>query len=125
MSDAFLERLSRFTPDGGSLDRDALLFAAGRASVRPQRRWPLVAGLLAVCEAVTLLVLWPRPAMPLSMPLADARPASVEAEPREPPSGTLHDRWSYADSWAAETVEHMTPPEPPWHAFATPPTLLN
>ena len=34
MSEPFAERLSRFTPDGGGLDRDALLFAARTRSVR-------------------------------------------------------------------------------------------
>ena len=37
MSEPILERLSRFTPDAGRLDRDALLFAAGRESARPNR----------------------------------------------------------------------------------------
>ena len=35
MSEEFLERLSRFTPDAGGLNRDALLFAAGQ---RPPAR---------------------------------------------------------------------------------------
>ena len=38
MSEPFLERLSRFTPDAGGLDRDALLFAAGRALRPPEPR---------------------------------------------------------------------------------------
>ena len=39
MSEPILERLNRFTPDAGGLDRDALLFAAGResAAARPVR----------------------------------------------------------------------------------------
>ena len=32
MSESFIERLSRFTPDAGALDRDSLLYAAGRES---------------------------------------------------------------------------------------------
>ena len=48
MSEPSLERLSRFTPDAGSLDRDALLFAAGRSSARPNRGWMTLASLLAV-----------------------------------------------------------------------------
>ena len=46
MSEPILERLSRFTPDAGGLDRDALLFAAGRESARPNRGW-MIAGLSA------------------------------------------------------------------------------
>ena len=47
MSEEFLERLSRFKPDAGGLDRDALLFATGRASARPNRGWVALAALLA------------------------------------------------------------------------------
>ena len=46
MSEPLAERLSRFTPDGSGLDRDALLFAAGRASARPNRRWVALAAAL-------------------------------------------------------------------------------
>ena len=66
MSEAFLERLSRFTPDAGGLDRDALLFAAGRNSVRPNRGWVTVASLLAATQALSLVLLWPRPNPPAS-----------------------------------------------------------
>jgi len=53
--------LSRFTPDGTGLDRDGLLFAAGRASARPNRRWAALAAGLAACQLLTLTLLWPRP----------------------------------------------------------------
>jgi hypothetical protein len=43
-----VERLSRFTPDAGGLDRDSLLFAAGRASARPNRPWVALAAGLAL-----------------------------------------------------------------------------
>ena len=66
MSEPFLERLSRFTPDAGGLDRDALLFAAGRNSVRPNRGWKTVASLLAATQALSLVLLWPRPNPPTS-----------------------------------------------------------
>jgi hypothetical protein len=60
MSEPLAERLSRFTPDCAGLNRDALLFAAGRASVRPNRRWQLLAGMLAACQLLTLAGLWTR-----------------------------------------------------------------
>jgi hypothetical protein len=66
MSGAFLQRLSRFTPDAGKLDRDALLFEAGRTSARPNRGWMTVASLLAVTQALSLVVLWPHPTSPHS-----------------------------------------------------------
>jgi hypothetical protein len=64
MSEPILERLSRFTPNAGALDRDALLFAAGRSSARPNRGWKAMATLLASTQALTLIVLWPRPMPP-------------------------------------------------------------
>jgi hypothetical protein len=75
MPEPFLERLSRFTPDGSCLDRDALLFAAGRASVRPRRGWIVAAGALAACQVLTLALLWPRPVAPI-IGIASTMPAS-------------------------------------------------
>ena len=66
MSEAFLERLSRFTPDAGGLDRDALLFAAGRSSARPNRGWMTLASLLAGTQTLSLVLLWPHPTPPAS-----------------------------------------------------------
>ncbi len=76
MSEPFLERLSRFTPDAGGLDRDALLFAAGRASARPNRGWVTLASLRAGTQALSLGLLWPRAAPP-----ADGRAVPVAAAP--------------------------------------------
>src|SRR5262249_11048089 len=73
MSEPFIERLSRFTPDGSGLDRDALLFAAGRASFRRNWVWPTLAGLLTVSQFLTLAVLWPR-SMPIAEPLVANEP---------------------------------------------------
>ena len=64
MSEPFLERMSRFTPDAGGLDRDALLFAAGRSSACPNRRWIALSSLLGGAQALTLVLLWPPPAPP-------------------------------------------------------------
>ncbi|HEV3341757.1 MAG TPA: hypothetical protein VG125_15425 [Pirellulales bacterium] len=60
MSERFLERLSRFTPDAGGLDRDSLLFAAGRASARPNRGWKCLSAVLATTQLLALAVLWPQ-----------------------------------------------------------------
>ena len=65
MSGSFLERLSRFTPDAGGLNRDELLYAAGRSSARPNRVWMTVASLLAATQALSLVLLLP-PARPCS-----------------------------------------------------------
>jgi hypothetical protein len=52
--DPLLGQLARFQPSSPAIDREALLFAMGRASA-PQTRWWKVAVLaLAVCQVVTL-----------------------------------------------------------------------
>src|SRR5262249_15743859 len=85
MSRPIAELLSRFTPDGAGLDRDARLFAAGRASARPNRRWIVLATCLAVSQVFTLVVLWPRAA---STPLPLAPPDTVAPTSPGPPSPT-------------------------------------
>ncbi len=59
-SDPLVKRLRGFSPDHAALDRDALLFAAGRAAARPSRRWQALAGALAACQLISLTLLWPR-----------------------------------------------------------------
>jgi hypothetical protein len=66
MSEPFLERLIRFTPDAGKVDRDALLFATGRASARPNRGWIVLASMLAGTQALSLLLLWPHATLPVA-----------------------------------------------------------
>src|SRR6185369_6958524 len=70
MSEPVSERLSRFTPDASGLDRDALLFEAGRASARPSWRWKGLAAALAASQLLTLWLLWPA-----SQPPAHSVPA--------------------------------------------------
>jgi hypothetical protein len=89
MSEPLLERLSRFTPDAGRLDRDALLFAAGRASARPNRGWMTLASLLAGTQALSLALLWPRPGLPAAglnglVAGATAQPATIEPPSSQP-----------------------------------------
>jgi hypothetical protein len=82
MSRPIAEILSRFTPDGSTLDRDALLFAAGRASARPNRALGVLAACLALSQAVTLAALGYRPAGPVESP--PSREAVVPAAPDVP-----------------------------------------
>jgi hypothetical protein len=133
MSEPFLERLSRFTPDAGKLDRDALLFAAGRASARPNRGWIAVASALASTQVLSLVLLWPHAAPHaggLAMPVAN------RIEPRERPSPEELRKmgmWSAAGPLQAVETEDspseavaVVESEPPLRAFApAPPSLLN
>ncbi|HWG43410.1 MAG TPA: hypothetical protein VN688_11545 [Gemmataceae bacterium] len=127
MSEPLAERLSRFTPDSTGLDRDALLFAAGRASARPNRRWMAIAGVLAVSQLLTLMALWPRtPSAPINPPIVAVQPF----EPVVPP--TPHDPselWvlterllaSEGNSFPPADERPMIEPQPPLRAFGTPP----
>jgi hypothetical protein len=131
MSESFTERLSRFTPDGAGLDRDALLFAAGKASARPNRRWRILCSALAASQLLTLGVLcWPRTTLP-SMP--NAVPMIVNHTPPVPASEEPS-LWSLRDpAFATESdpprptpIPNAVADEPPMHAFgALPPALLN
>ena len=129
MSEPFAERLSRFTPDAGKLDRDALLFAAGRASARPGRRWKALAGALAASQLLTLLFLWPH--APPTVPPAPA-PSAVAVEAPSPADADLG---SWAANWRlrnepdalppAAAPDSLVPDDPPLRAAETPAALLN
>ena len=107
--------LSRFTPSLGHLDRDGLLFAAGRASARPARKWPTVAALLALSQALTLALLVtgtpPRP-----QPPAPAVPV-VPAESVVPRPEAVRD-WGRAldeTPYSPPAMDDLIPDEPPLH----------
>jgi hypothetical protein len=91
MSEPLADRLKRFTPDGAALDRDALLFQAGRASVRPRRGWMLLALALAFSQAAMLAVFWPRPVP--SVGPARVEPAQPPAEPLAPTPSPDPSEW--------------------------------
>jgi hypothetical protein len=129
MSESLAERLSRFTP-GGKLDRDALLFAAGRASARPGRRWRTVAGVLAASQLLTLVFLWPRtpPAVPSVPP---APPVIVESPPSlapvDPGSWTLNRRLlnELDDLPPPAASDSLVPDDPPLRASSPLSAFLN
>lgn len=82
--------LKAFTP--AAPDRDAVLFAAGRASAPRRGVWKWVAGVLAVSNAVTLAVLlWPKVE---PIPVAPVEPPVVEPAPFRPdPSSYIALTW--------------------------------
>jgi hypothetical protein len=128
MSQPLAERLSRFTPDGSSLDRDSLLFAAGRASARPSRGWMTLASMLAASQLLTLVCLWPRtPLPPAPVPgqsFALPEPSATPPLPRDPAElGALRERVLTSEGDWAPTADEgpLVPPEPPLRAFGAPP----
>jgi hypothetical protein len=113
-------KLARFTPSSAGIDRDAILFAAGRASAPRARAWKLAAAALALTQAATLGV-W------FAGPRHDRPPvASVEQRPEvsepsrsaEPaPSGSYGDlvrRWERGE---------LPPPAPVEDPESAHPTL--
>ncbi|HEY7326537.1 MAG TPA: hypothetical protein VH592_02785 [Gemmataceae bacterium] len=133
MSEPLAERLSRFTPDATGLDRDALLFAAGRASVRPSRRWKALAGALVVSQLLTLVCLWPRippqqsPYSPIVQPHDPIIPPD-ESVPGSLSEGALRAGTLSMDFDRPEPIgdERMVPPSPPLRAYGPPPaSILN
>jgi hypothetical protein len=121
MSESLPERLGCFTPDASGLDRDALLFDAGRASVRPNRGWRLLAGALAASQLLTLALLWPRGQEPIAPP-SDPGPVAVPEVSDEPPHPS--ERWVLRERLLAggklpppEPVESLVPDGPPLRAF--------
>jgi hypothetical protein len=108
MSEPFLERLSRFTPDAGRLDRDALLFAAGRSSVHPSRGWMTMAGLLAGTQALWLVLLWPHasppPAGGLTSAVANVSAPRVARELTATAAWGDHGLWSVRRRLLQETT---------------------
>jgi hypothetical protein len=118
MSEPVAERLSRFTPERGGLDRDALLFAAGRASARPSRGWMALAGALAASQMLTLALFWPRPLPSGSDVVADAvavAPAEVLSSPEPAPSAlwALRQRLLEPGQPAPEPAAQDVIPDPP------------
>jgi hypothetical protein len=131
MSEPLAESLSRFTPNAEELNRDALLFAAGRASVRPSRRWQALAGALAVAQLLTLVCLWPRTPPPAAMPFASSGqphsdPMPMPTEPNPSQWRELHQRMldRDLDYPPPSSEEPMAPPDPPLRAFGNPPPYL-
>jgi hypothetical protein len=136
MSEGFLERLSRFTPDAGRLDRDALLFAAGRASVRPNHGWKALAALLAGTQALSLVLLWPHPTPPAGDLAGQVPTVKSPARSPEPPRsegfaspGVWSARPNLLESdledYRDETVTFIDS-GPPLRAFGSPPpSILN
>jgi hypothetical protein len=135
MSEPILERLSRFTPDAGRLDRDALLFAAGRASARPNRGWMTLASLLAGTQALSLALLWPHSSPPVERSTVSVVGVPAPSAAPEPPASGASDDpglWSARRGLLRpEAVDHpagdvtFIESEPPLRALPPPPSLLN
>jgi hypothetical protein len=77
-NDPLIGKLTQFNPATGSMDRDAMLFAAGRASAPRPRGWQALAGTLACSQAV-MLAAW------LTLSGAEIQPAQPGTKFAEAP----------------------------------------
>jgi hypothetical protein len=135
MSESFLERLSRFTPDAGRLDRDALLFAAGRASARPNRGWITLASALWATQVLMLALLWPHSTSPVAgsgPTIAKSATPPADLAPRRLEGWASPGVWSASPSLLESELEDR-PDETvtliesglPLRAFSPPSAVLN
>ena len=129
--DPLIQRLTQFTPDGGGLDRDAVLFAAGRASARPSRGWAALAAALATSQVLTLaLLFWPRSVEPTFSTVSPAPRPSARLVP--PPTSANSSVWvarerylqGAADVARGEPIELTPSSETSLRAFGPPPEEL-
>jgi hypothetical protein len=138
MSESFIERLSRFTPDAGGLDRDSLLYAAGRESARPNRPWIVLATALALTQPLSLMLLWPHPAPPAAyvhVPVVVMRAPATTVTSGTADSSDSPGVWSARHSLLESEPEDIPVPVraitfvesgPPLRAFGPPPpSILN
>lgn len=82
MSDP-IPALQKFTPTG--IDRDAVLFAAGRASAPSGRGWKWVSAGLAITQVATFTV-WFATTRPVPPGEPPAVPAPFNIDPANPPT---------------------------------------
>jgi hypothetical protein len=84
MSEDVIETLARFSPK--AVDRDAMLFAAGRATAKPSRFWKWATASLLVSQTLTLaVILWPkREPVPVPEPTPILIPDDTPLPPLDP-----------------------------------------
>jgi hypothetical protein len=93
MSDPVIDKLTRFTPTD-RLDRDELLFRAGRASAPGRQVWIVLVGILAASQ-VTTIALWYTQPRPVEIVPEVPIPADAPSPPRFVPDsyGSLRATW--------------------------------
>ncbi len=95
-----IDKLSRFTPVT-ALNRDEMLFQAGRASVRPPRIWKWLVGGLTLSQSVTLAAwfwLTPITSNPVVPTLVvEATPLLIPETPPRAPASLTPDPSSYLE----------------------------
>ena len=114
MPEDIIETLVAFTP--AAVNRDEMLFAAGKAAARTPRIWKIAVSALLLSQSLTLLgwLAWPRAGtveVPAVTPIETPREPSHPTE-SEPPKG------SYLE-WIRTFDIDAPAPLPPETQFAT------
>ena len=120
--DPLAEKLGRFTPDTTGFDRDALLFQSGRASVRPNRFWPALAGMLLLTQAATLsyfLTRLPQSTVPIVVVAPHAEPSKIEENAVRSSASEEPREWSYHRPAMTGNIDDL--PKVPAFEYATVP----
>ena len=112
--DPLIASLNRFTPQASPIDRDELLFRAGRASARTPRGWKLAVAALGISQM--LLLGWIASTAPTSVavPVIPAPPPPTVAPvppDSEPPSLPQYSYVELVRGWEAGTIPAATPSE--------------
>jgi hypothetical protein len=88
-NDPLVAKLIQFNPAASTIDRDAMLFAAGRASAPRSQGWKALAGILA-CSQAAMIALWfsvTPSGIPSNQPLVPVAPWPVASSSDE---ATVH-----------------------------------
>ncbi len=120
--DPLIDKLSRLTPASAGIDREAILFAAGRASASRAGRWKVAVLVLAVTQMATGgLWLTSDHAM---QPVANSAPVSNQSNPADDDSsrlpsvdlaanssGEMLRQWEKSGALTAPSVGDLGPPQ--------------
>jgi hypothetical protein len=118
-----IEKLTRFTPTSATIDRETMLFAAGRASALGQRWWKIAVTILAISQCATLALWLASGRAPQSTSGAEAIsdpriPAEYDLPPSQPVEltagnscGEMLRQWEKSGSLPSPSAPEPAPPQ--------------
>jgi hypothetical protein len=121
--DPLIDKLTRLTPASAGIDREAILFAAGRSSAPKASQWKIAASLLAISQIVTLglwLTIGRSPqSTPSPAPFSERRyPGEFESSPTQPVAiasadscGEMLRQWEKSGSLPSPSAAEIGPPQ--------------
>jgi hypothetical protein len=113
--DPLIDQLAGFTPAPAAVDRDAILFEAGKAAGRRSRVWPALTGLLAATQAATL-ALWMMQPLPPTVANKARAPKDERPPPRDAPPTAIAEVMPLLpvqDPALLRPAAELVPPAPP------------